>query len=829
MKKTQKQNIPKTFDDALPEQLLSIPAKTEGTSVRLRVDEPLPPSPFVVRLSRPETALTHDPIAELKKSLIFDTEEADGEAPLVEAEDDNAMIRIALRDQLLERDTDFSPIAIPRKMKREVEKLLPSPALKLQAQDLFADFDLSDLEETVEVTSVEVRSDALPLTKGEPEGVESEPVIVRIGWSRSLAAFVAIAMLLVLPLQALQAFAGARGKEGEVKGESKVALDAFLRGATSLSEKRFTSAGEDFSKAAEEFQNVEDSLNDMHAAVVAIVNVIPSTERTVSSVHGLVTAGQELSETAELLSLAGEDIAPQKALDLVTKIELLSTYIEKAKPHVLKAEEALSHVDPAVIPPEYQDKVAELQGKVPSIARAFEEYVVFTNAFSVILGGEEKVRYLAAFQNNTEIRPTGGFVGSFAEVDMKDGAIEKMNIPGGGSYASQGQLNEYVAAPGPLQLLKARWEFQDANWFPDFPSSAEKMLWFREHSGGSTMDGVIAVNATFVQKLLGVLGPVEMPEYGRTINAENFLLETQKIVELEYDKEENAPKAFIGDLAPILLERITNSDLPTLLSVLDLLGQGLREKDIMVYFADNELQSVMENLSWTGSMKDTSGDYLMVVNTNLGGGKTDTVIDQEVSLDVNVATDGIIENTVTIKKTHRGMKNALFTGANNVDYLRIYVPEGARLISASGFEIPGDELFEVSDISLEADEDLALRMKNIEKDTASGTDIWDEDGKTVFGNWMQTAPGETETVSFTYRLPERFDMKKQESFFGGQPSESYSLFLQKQPGVISRQTKVKINMPAATKVLWTSPSASDNLTAASDNKEDAFFAWLLEP
>src|SRR3989339_468312 len=93
------------------------------------------------------------------------------------------------------------------------------------------------------------------------------------------------------------------------------------------------------------------------------------------------------------------------------------------------------------------------------------------------------------------------------------GEIERINLPGDGSYNLQGALQLRVEAPKPLSLLNARWEFQDTNWFPDFKASAQKLLEFHASAGGPTVDGVIAVNARFVADLLNILGPVEMPSY----------------------------------------------------------------------------------------------------------------------------------------------------------------------------------------------------------------------------------------------------------------------------------------------------------------------------
>jgi hypothetical protein len=536
------------------------------------------------------------------------------------------------------------------------------------------------------------------------------------------------------------------------------------------------------------------------------------------------------------MSSAAAELSDKDSIDLTSKLALLGAYTENALPHARSAAEALRHVDTDVVPGEYVDAVTELQVRTPQLVSSMEEYVNFVDTLGTMLGAENKMRYLAVFQNNTELRPTGGFLGSFAEMDVQRGEVVRMFVPGGGTYDVQGQLQAFVAAPGPLQLLKARWEFQDANWFPDFPTSAKKLRWFYTEAGGPTTDGVVAVNATFVADLLRLLGPVEMPEYGRTFDAENFIFETQKIVELEYDRSENAPKEVIGDLAPILLKRIQEADVQTLLAVVDLVSRGLEEKDIQLNFREDDLQTAAEDFGWSGSLKQTNGDYLMVVNTNLGGGKTDGVIDQDIQVNVQVNDDGSSVNTVTVTKTHRGMKTALFTGNNNVDYLRLYVPRGSQLLSADGFEIPPDDLFETSSIPLEVDADLELNMQDLNKDLATGTDIWNEDGKTVFGNWMQTASGEVETVTFKYLVPA--------SIFTDQASQSwsdqikhklglpelgeYTMLIQKQSGVVSRTTTVNVSLPDGLTPLWSSTGEAANLQLISDNSIDTFGGWLLE-
>ncbi|MBU4453191.1 DUF4012 domain-containing protein, partial [Patescibacteria group bacterium] len=456
-------------------------------------------------------------------------------------------------------------------------------------------------------------------------------------------------------------------------------------------------------------------------------------------------------------------------------------------------------------------------------------------------GNQEKMRYLLVFQNNTELRATGGFIGSFAQIDVLDGEITNIDIPGGGSYDVQGQLSEFVAPPQPLSLLNDRWEFHDANWFPDFPSSAQKLIWFYQKAGGPTVDGVIAINATLMPQLLEITGPIAMPEYGRTITSENFLFETQKIVEYEYasyqddgDREQDAPKQFIGDLAPKVLEILKQADPETLLKVIDLLSASLTQKDVLMYMEDNQLQSDIETLNWSGSLKNTQGDYLMVVDSNLGGGKTDTVIKQGVNLDVEIQEDGSIINTVTITKEHTGMSSALFEGVNNVDYVRLYVPEGSEFIQANGFEIPDESLFEQADTPLSSDTDMLLWTANFAKDPISQTDIWDEQGKTVFGNWIQTKPGETEVATFTYKLPWKFEQtndsifQKAKSYIGLKNLNEYSIFIQKQPGVVTRTTTIRVFNATNQKVIWTSQNDLFSSGTEFNNDQDRVLSALFE-
>lgn len=866
---SKKVNTSGLYDEALPKNL-QYEGVVERAEDRLRINKrkKIPLSPYIIHLAEEEKSeSTAEKIEELAQQLQLEAKMLASESTEQTIEelsiDFNQLI-----EQMREPDVQLDQKSIKASEKLEDEPVLvfPSVATRGFTEDKELQREVRAIAEPepgpqgqVRITPVGVAPTQEPEVQIKEVLEHKETQAQRRGWQwpkfnwpgltlahhRAFAAFVLLALVIVLPLQIMQGAASAKSSTVEISDAGRNAIDNLMRGAAALEGNRFDVAENDFARATQDFSDAEASLNSMHSSIATIVSVLPQTEKTYDSVSGLITAGKNLSSAASQLADAAEEIQDQESLNIVTKLQVLEAYIEAALPKVENAAAALEQVDPSVIPIDYKDIVIELQASTPQLAQSMNEFVTFSQTLSTILGENDKMRYLLAFQNNTELRPTGGFIGSFAELDLLNGEIDSMHVPQGGSYDVQGQLSAFVASPKPIALINPRWEFQDSNWFPDFPTSAKKMMWFYEQSGGPTVDGVITVNATFMPKLLEILGPIEMPEYGRTIDSENFLFETQKIVEIEYEDYDTsadnrtvpAPKQFIGDLAPKIIEKLEAADLPTMLAVLDLVGEALVEKDLMFYFDDNALQSQMEQLGWSGAIKPTSGDYLMVVNTNLGGGKTDTVIEQGIDLVTTIEDDGSIINTVTITKEHLGMRNALFEGANNVDYIRLYVPRGSELLRASGFEIPDDDLFEAYDGQLSYDEDLALLMSDIRKDAETETDIWVEKGKTVFGNWIQTAPGETEIVKFTYRLPWKIDFEENQSNLietvkeklGLKDLTTYTVFIQKQPGVVTRETNVSLSLPKNLNIIWSShagKSAGENIILTNEN--DNFLRFLME-
>lgn len=651
------------------------------------------------------------------------------------------------------------------------------------------------------------------------------------GWTRALVSLAGLALIFIIPFQGWTYYKELKENSVEIERHGIEAVEHLksVEGGKDLTAALFA-----LGRANQSFKLAEQEMADVNKLVIDIASIMPKTGKKVQSAEALIGLGDNLTAAATLLAKGAQSLLESDEANLATKLKLMISYVEQARPLIIEAEAMAGQVDVDSLPPDYRDSFSLVFENLEFIKNSLDNFIELGKTMELFLGSERKQRYLVIFENNTEIRPSGGFMGSFALMDIDRGEITNIEVPGGGTYDMQGSLDTDVVAPEPLRLIADRWEFQDSNWFADFPASAKKMIWFYEHSGGPTPDGVIVITATVMEELLKIYGPIPMPDYGRDFTADNFIEETQKIVELEYDKEENKPKKVIGDLAPIMLEKILNADRDKFVKTISVFGRMIREKQVIIFHRNDKIQEVLSRQNWTGEVADADQDYLMIVNANIAGGKTDGVIDQAVELTTEISDQGKIINYLTITRTHNGVKNQGFSGVNNVNYMRVYVPRGSELINASGFNPPEQELFDQPREGSIVDDDLA-EIEGTWSFHHSGAKVNNEFGKTVFGGWTQTMPGEATRITFKYRLPFRLQTSADKNFIatvkeklGFPTTQTYSLLWQKQPGAKEIEFTHLLKYPKRYSAIWSNIPEILRGEWSALMRGDAFSAVLFE-
>ncbi|MBM3256287.1 MAG: DUF4012 domain-containing protein, partial [Candidatus Moranbacteria bacterium] len=431
-------------------------------------------------------------------------------------------------------------------------------------------------------------------------------------------------------------------------------------------------ARKNFESAYQNFLNANKSLDEIGGSMLSIIKVLPGGSK-VKSGENLLEAGKHLAFAGQIISesfdvfLGNEGALKKKffAVDnlstlkeasgfkpagrsdhtenLTSAIVVFQEKLARAKGELEQAASYLNRIKIGDLPEEKREEFVLLQEKLPAVVEGINNFSLSANTILDVLGHKVAKQYLFLFQNNDEIRATGGFIGTYGILKIEEGNVSQLMIDG--IYNPDGQLKERVIPPKPIQKMSATWSMHDANWWPDFPKSAEKVAWFYEKTGGPAVDGVIAFTPKLLRELLKITGPINHEKYGTVVTAENFVEVTQNKVEVEYDKKLNRPKQFLADLAPIILEKIFSSPPEKWIEIMSVFSDCLESRSIVMYFFDYNIQKTISDLGWSGEILTTPKDYFSVVNANISGLKTDRMVEQKISHLAEIKPDGSIVDT----------------------------------------------------------------------------------------------------------------------------------------------------------------------------------------
>jgi len=375
-----------------------------------------------------------------------------------------------------------------------------------------------------------------------------------------------------------------------------------------------------------------------------------------------------------------------------------------------------------------------------------------------VIGLGEKKTYLVLFQNNSELRPTGGFIGSYGILTFDQGKLIDFEVQD--VYVADGQLKGHVEPPEDLKkyLGEAGWFLRDSNWDIDFPSSGSKAAWFFEKETGRVVDGVLAVNLFVVQEILRSVGEIELSDYGEKINADNFFDRAEYYSEINFFPGSTQKQDFLGSISRSLFEKIKESDQRTFLTLVKSLYPTLNSKDFLVWLDDQSTMKIIRELAWDGGIKDINNcseeqgcfsDYLLVSEANVGINKANYFIKRSFAHQVEVKDNDFLEATLQLDYRNNSQSEAFPAGRYKM-YLRLYTPLETELVSVKIKNSLNKEVKEVEEV-----------------------EKYEKHNRQVFGFLVEVPILESRSIEVTYRLKKRLDDK----------IDRYLFFLQKQSGI----------------------------------------------
>ncbi|MGA2967924.1 MAG: DUF4012 domain-containing protein [Candidatus Levyibacteriota bacterium] len=372
-----------------------------------------------------------------------------------------------------------------------------------------------------------------------------------------------------------------------------------------------------------------------------------------------------------------------------------------------------------------------------------------------ILGEPNEKKYLILFQNDKELRPTGGFITAYAVFRLDSGVVHVDTSSD--IYSLDATITNKPVAPA--SILKyfpsvPQFNLRDNNLSPDFKVSMDSFYKMYQTAGGYTkVDGIIAVDTQALVSAMNILGDINVDGTTFTTKTDprcdcpNVIYQMEVFADQPTNTVRTDRKGIIGDLMYAIMTKAFSSS-PKLYwgPLFQTMLSEMNQKHILFYMNDTSAQAGFEGLNAAGRIMPFAGDYLHINEANFGGEKSNLFVSEAVTQDYALQSDGSIVKTVTVNYKNPYPPSDCNLERGNLclnavlrDWFRIYVPQGSQLISNQGSEV---------------------KMTT-----------YDDLGKTVFDGFLTVRPQGVAKLTVSYKLP-----------FKLAQTSLLPLMVQKQPG-----------------------------------------------
>lgn len=473
-----------------------------------------------------------------------------------------------------------------------------------------------------------------------------------------------------------------------------------------------------------------------------------------------------LEPYADVLGLKGQGSfvggsAEQRIQTAILTMGKITPRIDEIADNLTRAQKELDEVDPNHYPPFFggekiRNQLITAQTYADQGATFVSEARPLIKVLPSLLGEKKEKKYLVLFQNDKELRPTGGFITAYAifRVDKGNIQVEKSED----IYNLDNSIPNKPKAPDAILKYLPNVKtlnLRDSNLSPDFVTSMKQLTALYNTSKNKIdVDGIIAIDTHVLVSVIKILDD-EVQAGGIKFTTKPdpnchgcpqviYALEDNISRPVGYIKENR--KGLLGQLLYAVMEKALKSSPKLYWGPLfqDFIKET-NEKHVLFYIFNKDAQSGIEALNAAGRIKDFDGDYFHLNQANFAGGKSNLFVEEAVTQNIEVKNDGSILKTVTIQYKNPYApsdcnleRGGLCLNAPLRNFVRFYVPKGSELVSSKG-----------SEVKMTTSEDL---------------------GKTVFEGFLIIRPRGAATLTITYKLP--FKTKD-----GMLP-----LLIQKQPG-----------------------------------------------
>lgn len=427
-----------------------------------------------------------------------------------------------------------------------------------------------------------------------------------------------------------------------------------------------------------------------------------------------------------------------------------------------------------------------------------------SNTISVwpdIFGFNGKKTYLILFQNNMELRPGGGFIGSYGLLTLDKGKVVNFSIHD--VYDADGQLTGHVEPPFAIRryLQSSHLYMRDSNFDVDFINDAAIAARFLNIEKNQMVNGVIGVDVSFVRNILSAMGQVYVPEYNENVNSSNLFQLTEGHAEKNFFPGSTQKKDFLRALLQAMESSLISKKNISYLALAQAVGDSILQKHVLFAFDNSSIQNLFTVNGWSSSLwdereedKNVVNDYFGINEANLGINKANYFIKRSVSQVVNIDDNGSVTSSITVAYKNTNTSGT-WPGGNYKNYLRFILPQGSQI---KDVKIDGQAQSTINAIT----DSQVYENKNFSPPKKLEIEKYDQNGKTIYG-FITTVPiNALQTITFDYNLPNQAAVSA--------PVLNYSLKIFKQPGTDEYPYDFSFTYPTGFRVVSVSDGAENS-------------------
>ncbi|MFK7804216.1 MAG: DUF4012 domain-containing protein [Anaerolineae bacterium] len=367
------------------------------------------------------------------------------------------------------------------------------------------------------------------------------------------------------------------------------------------------------------------------------------------------------------------------------------------------------------LPWQLRQQLPNIEPLLPLVAKGIDAARVLPEVGAI----DGRRAYLIVGQNSDELRPTGGFLSMTMAVGLEDGLVKGSKINDANTVDNYFD-KPYGDPPAAMREFLGidLFLFRDSNYWPDFPTSSRKMMEFYTYGTGIELDGVIAFDIRFISRLIGAIGPVEIPELEFTLTGDNTLevLEQAWGEGLELENRFLTRKDFLGTIAEGLTEHIQSDQFqPDIAALAEILDESVRDKSLQIFIDAAEEKETFAQMGVDGAVTyHVDEDIVLLTESNVGINKSNRMVETALAYEIDLNPDGSGSSTLKATWQHAGDTGQEFCEISyfayspglvysdmiqdcNWNHIRIYTPANSRLITSDVFPIEADKM--VTDVA----------------------------------------------------------------------------------------------------------------------------------